>query len=81
MLSDQAVKDVLAQLLDLDETTLTPDRALAELDGWDSVNALRVLVFLERELGTSIDYERFMAAGSLGELTALVADTGTGVRP
>ncbi|MFE9422263.1 acyl carrier protein [Kitasatospora sp. NPDC006697] len=74
MLSEQAVKDVVAQLLDLDEETLDAARPLAELEGWDSVNALRVLVFLERELGTSIDYERFMAAESLADLAALAGE-------
>jgi acyl carrier protein len=32
------------------------------------VNALRVLVYLERELGTPIDYEHFMKAERLGDL-------------
>jgi hypothetical protein len=32
------------------------------------VNALRVMVYLERELETPIDFEHFMKARSLGDL-------------
>lgn len=72
MPSDQLVRDVVAQLLDLDEDDLTMDTAFADIDGWDSVNALRILVYLERELGTSIDYDGFTRAHTLAELSAVV---------
>ncbi|MDH6120725.1 acyl carrier protein [Kitasatospora sp. GAS204B] len=72
--SDQVVKEVVAQLLDLDEEGLAMDQPLADIEEWDSVNALRVLVYLERELGESVDYDRFMKAELLADLSALVAD-------
>jgi acyl carrier protein len=75
MHSDHLVKDVVAQLLDLEEESLEMDRPLAAIPDWDSVNALRVLVYLERELGTALDYDRFMHAQALADLSALVADT------
>ncbi|MDB4987800.1 MAG: acyl carrier protein [Myxococcaceae bacterium] len=68
MLSENSVKEVRALLLDTDEETLTADRKLEEIEGWDSVNALRVLVYLEREAGGRIDYDRFMSAKRVGEL-------------
>ncbi|WP_462186521.1 MULTISPECIES: acyl carrier protein [unclassified Frankia] len=75
MLSEKIVTEVVAQLLDVDEAELAMDRRLAEIEGWDSVNLLRVLVYLERELGSSLDYERFAAAEALGDLAAIVAGT------
>jgi acyl carrier protein len=68
MLSEVIVVDTIAQLLDVDEETLAADRKIAEIDGWDSVNALRVLTYLERKLGTPIDYKHFMEAEYLGDL-------------
>ena len=68
MLSKQIVIEVVSQLLDVEEATLMADSPLADIEGWDSVNALRVLVYLERELGTPIDYEHFMKAERLGDL-------------
>ncbi len=75
MFPEKIVTEVVAQLLDVDETELTMGRPLGDIDGWDSVNLLRVLVYLERELGRSLDYERFAQAGSLADLAEIVADT------
>ncbi|TRD17798.1 acyl carrier protein [Palleronia caenipelagi] len=69
--SQITVAEALADLLDLDETTLTPETLFEEIDGWDSVNALRLLVFLERETGGKLDYNAYMACKSLGDLAAL----------
>jgi acyl carrier protein len=74
MFAEQTVIEVIAQLLDIDEEELTADRPLARIAGWDSVNSLRVLVYLERELGTSLDYERFVAAQTVGDVAKIVAD-------
>ncbi|GAA4850033.1 acyl carrier protein [Kitasatospora sp. NPDC048365] len=74
MSSDQVVREVVAQLLDLDEDALSMDQPLADIAEWDSVNALRVLVYLERELGEPVDYDRFMRAELLADLAALVED-------
>jgi acyl carrier protein len=74
MPSEQIVQDVISQLLDVDAGTLGMDRRFAEIEGWDSVNALRILVYLEREVGGSIDFERFTKAETLGELATVVHD-------
>ncbi|MEL6522216.1 MAG: acyl carrier protein [Pseudomonadota bacterium] len=68
MLTESFVIETVADLLDLEETDLTADTRFEEISGWDSVNALRLLVFLERELGGKIDYDRFMATQRLGDL-------------
>lgn len=78
----EVVVEVVAQLLDVDEEELTTDRSLAGIAGWDSVNSLRVLVYLERELNVSLDYERFVAAQTVGDLASITADAQrAGARP
>lgn len=69
------VADVLSQVLDIDEPDLSPRVELQALPGWDSVNALRVLLVLEREIGATVDFERFVAATTVGALDELVAST------
>jgi acyl carrier protein len=68
MRSEYVTIRVIAELLDLDEASLSPDTPTNEIAGWDSVNALRVLVYLERELGFALDYDRFATAACIGEL-------------
>ncbi len=74
MPSEELVQDVVAQLLDVEPATLGTGQRFAEIPGWDSVNALRILVYLEREVGGSIDFERFTKAQTVGELAAIVGD-------
>ncbi|WP_306192445.1 acyl carrier protein [Streptomyces sp. MK5] len=76
MSADRIVLEVVEQLLDFEPGKLTVGTALTEIEGWDSVNQMRVLVYLERELASSLDYDRFMKAESLADVSALVAETG-----
>ncbi|MDT0378442.1 acyl carrier protein [Streptomyces sp. DSM 42041] len=77
--AEQAVREIVAQLLDVDEDALGAQEPLDAVEGWDSVNALRLLVHLERDLGRPVDFERFSAAHTVRELAALVVDaTPTG---
>ncbi|MGG7517812.1 acyl carrier protein [Allorhizobium undicola] len=69
---ETVVIGVIAELLDLDEAKLTPETALCEVAGWDSVNALRVLVFLERETGQPVDYQLFMAAETVAGVAGAI---------
>ncbi|MFF3838336.1 acyl carrier protein [Streptomyces sp. NPDC001930] len=78
MSADRIVADVVEQLLDCEPGELTVDTALRDVDGWDSVNQMRVLVYLERALAADLDYDRFMNAESIGDLSGLVADTVKG---
>ena len=70
----QLVTEIVATVLDVDADELNRDTPLAEIPGWDSVNALRVLAYLERRLGRSLDYDRFHDATTIGALAALVDD-------
>jgi len=72
MSASELVRDVLSQLLDVDEQQLEPELALAAIEDWDSVNALRVLMFLEREVGAPLDFEAYSASQTLGDLIAVI---------
>ncbi|MFI0241434.1 acyl carrier protein [Streptomyces sp. NPDC016845] len=74
MSADRTVLEVVEQLLDLEPGELNVGTALTEIEGWDSVNQMRVLVYLERELGASLDYDRFMKAESLADVSTLVGE-------
>ncbi|HEV2637109.1 MAG TPA: acyl carrier protein [Actinocrinis sp.] len=80
MSPDQIVADSLETLLDLDPDGFDELTPLSRLEGWDSVNALRVLVYLEHEAGAPLDFERFGEAGTVGDLAdVLAAALGAGL--
>ncbi|AVH61055.1 acyl carrier protein [Streptomyces dengpaensis] len=73
------VTRIVADLLEVDEAGLTPATLLADIEGWDSVNQMRLLLHLERDLAASLDYDRFLSAASLGQLTSLARHTMAGL--
>lgn len=74
MSAERTVAEVIGQLLDLEPEELTADTTLGEIEGWDSVNQMRILVYLERSVETSLDYDQFMKAQTLGDLAAVVTE-------
>jgi acyl carrier protein len=73
--AERLITEAFEQLLDVDPDGFTNETPLPAVEGWDSVNALRLLVHLEQELGVPLDFERFTAVESVGDLVALVAGT------
>lgn len=72
MSADEMVTQAVAVLLDTDADDLTRTSPLDTVEGWDSVNALRLLTYLERQLGTQLDFERFHTARTIADLAAVV---------
>lgn len=72
---DHRVRRGLVEVLGVDEPQITEGLALAEIDDWDSLNALRLFTNLERDLGATLDYDAFMTAESVGDICRLVTAT------
>lgn len=75
MSTDRAVIEAAAVVLDADPDELTTATPLSGIEGWDSVNALRLLAYLERHLDTRLDFERFHSVTTIADLVTLVDQT------
>ncbi len=52
---DQKKKlELLEDMMDLDEGTLSPDTDLADLDEWDSLSKLSLIVLMDDECGKKV---------------------------
>lgn len=69
------VSDVLADVLDMPADDLTPDTAFADLEKWDSMAALEVLVQIEDAIGSQLDMSAYHMVRTVGELVELVGAT------
>jgi acyl carrier protein len=72
MFLPEHVMEQLEELLDLDPGTLRDGTVLAELEGWDSVNQMRILVRLEKLAARQLDFEAFVASETVGDLLAVL---------
>lgn len=68
---EEQIVGILADVLGEPVTALADDPVLAA-HHWDSLTSLEALAQLESRFGLTLDLQRFHAAHTVGELTALV---------
>ncbi len=64
----------IAEALYEEETILTYDTILDELDGWDSLGRLEIFALIKEEFGKSIDPESLKNCQKVGDIIDLVEE-------
>lgn len=73
MIAFESVQECLANVLDF-ESEVGVETPLDALEGWDSVNALRVLTNFERTFSVRLPLDAFVSAKTVGDLYRLLSD-------
>ena len=68
------VKEIVCDILELDEDEVTPDGLFAEEYGADSLRAIEILASLEKELGVVIDQSELSRMVNLKGVNEVVAE-------
>jgi acyl carrier protein len=66
------VRRVLADVFGDDEIVVKPSTTAADVEGWDSVTNIMVLVALEREFGIRFNTGEMAGLANVGQLVALI---------
>ena len=66
------VSAVLAEILDDDELILTEDTTAEDVDGWDSVNHMKLIIALEGELAIRFEAEEISEMEDVRALLDLI---------
>ena len=71
------VRDVMIDTFDLDELELTRDTTAADVEEWDSLSHIRLVVALERAFGIKFSNAEIERLANVGDLVdAITAKTG-----
>ncbi len=62
----------LEEILDVEEGTLEETTDLTELDEWDSISKLSVIIFADEELGKKISGDDLKGVKTVSELVELL---------
>lgn len=73
MFDQRKFLDLVKEVMDIDAGVESLDVPLASLEGWDSFNAMRLMMQLEAAAGVRLPVARFLEAGSLREIYDLAA--------
>jgi acyl carrier protein len=67
------VRGVIAAVFDDDDVVVSPSTTAADVEGWDSVSNIELLVALEREFRIRFNTGEMATLANVGELVALIA--------
>ena len=73
MTEEDRIREIFAEQLKIDETGLTRDLDLADLDV-DSLDLLQLVVAIEEEFDISLDEEELLQLETLGSMTDIILE-------
>lgn len=73
MTEEDRIREIFAEQLKIDETELTRDLDLADLDV-DSLDLLQLVVAIEEEFDISLDEEELLQLETLGSMTDIILE-------
>ncbi len=68
------LNEIFRQVLDNDSITLTPTMTAEDVDGWDSMNHIFIVVEIEKRFGIKFQAAEMEELKNVGELAALVRE-------
>lgn len=68
------LNEIFRQVLDNNSITLTPTMTAEDVDGWDSMNHIFIVVEIEKRFGIKFQAAEMEELKNVGELAALVRE-------
>jgi acyl carrier protein len=68
------LNEIFRQVLDDDTVTLTPAMTAEDVEGWDSMNHIFIVVEIEKRFGVKFRAAEMEELKNVGELAALVRE-------
>jgi acyl carrier protein len=69
-----ALNEIFRQVLDNDTITLDPSMTAEDVEGWDSMNHIFIVVEIEKRFGVKFQAAEMEELKNVGELAALVRE-------
>jgi acyl carrier protein len=68
----ERVRQVVADQVDDDELALSMDTIASNVDGWDSLAHVRIMIAIEEEFGVRFDMSEITSLTNVGDLVRLI---------
>jgi acyl carrier protein len=72
-----AVNEIMIDVFDLDDLNVTPETTAADIEEWDSLSHIRLVVAIERKFGFKFKNSEIEGLKTVGDLVNLI-DTKVG---
>lgn len=68
----ERLTSVFREVLDDETIVLSPETTAEDIEGWDSVKHIRLIVTIEAEFGVKFTIEEFTETANVGEFVSLI---------
>jgi acyl carrier protein len=76
----EQIEGIVADTIGLDSLSLTPSSTAADVEGWDSLANVQIIVGIEKRFGIRFRTGEIAAIKNVGELIARIAERAGGSR-
>lgn len=73
---DGAVENLLSEVLQIPASKITEDLAMKDVDAWDSLKHMELIVSLEQSFGIELSFDDIVAMQSVGEIKRVLRERG-----
>ncbi len=73
---DQNVESLVAEVLQIPAGTINDDLAMQDVDVWDSLKHMELIVSLEEKFGLQLSFEEIVTMQSVGSIKRVLKDRG-----
>lgn len=73
---DQKVASLLAEVLQVPTATITDDLAMKEVEVWDSLKHMEVIVSLEQAFGIELSFDDIVTMRTVAEIKRVLKERG-----
>jgi acyl carrier protein len=70
------LEELLAELLQIPVTKVTPDLTMKELDVWDSLKHMEVIATLEQQFELQFSFDEIVSMRSVGDIIRVLSNKG-----
>lgn len=68
----QEITDIFEEVMDLEDVALTDDTTANDIEEWDSLSHIRLIIAIERSFGIKFSNAEIESLKKFGDLVALV---------
>ena len=73
---EQKLKQIMSNLFEIEEDEITDESSIDNIENWDSLKHINMIIAIEEEFGISIDEEEMVEMTSFVDIKRILRDRG-----
>lgn len=73
---DKRIEALVTEVLQISALQVTDDLTMRDVDSWDSLKHMELIVSLEQNFGIEFDFDEIVAMRSVGEIKRVLSERG-----